>query len=80
MYKQFGLLFSLLLGLFLSIGPISDAEAKRFGAGLAELDVQFTPGRLPNPLSRSSKAAAFAAAIRPNLFAGHVLVSWQPIR
>lgn len=33
MYKQFGLLFSLLLGLFLSIGPISDAEAKRFGGG-----------------------------------------------
>ncbi len=49
-------------------------------AGLAELDVQFTPGRLPKPLSRSSKAAAFAVTIRPNLFAGHVLVSWQPIR
>lgn len=33
MYKQFGLLFSLLLGLFLSVGSISDAEAKRFGGG-----------------------------------------------
>jgi SAM-dependent methyltransferase len=46
--------------------------------GLVELDVQFTPGRLPKPLSRSPKAAAFAAARRPNLFAGHVLVSWRP--
>ena len=33
MYKQLGLVYSLLLGLFLSIGPIADAEAKRFGGG-----------------------------------------------
>ncbi len=33
MYKQFGLLYSLVLGLFLSVGPIADAEAKRFGGG-----------------------------------------------
>ena len=33
MYKQLGFVYSLLLGLFLSIGPIADAEAKRFGGG-----------------------------------------------
>jgi predicted lipid-binding transport protein (Tim44 family) len=33
MNKQFGLLYSLLLGLFLSLGPVNDAEAKRFGGG-----------------------------------------------
>ena len=33
MYKQFGLMYSLLLGLFLSLGPIADAEAKRLGGG-----------------------------------------------
>ena len=33
MYKRIGLLYSLLLGVFLSVGPLSDAEAKRFGGG-----------------------------------------------
>lgn len=33
MYKQFGFLSSLVLGLFLCIGPVADAEAKRFGGG-----------------------------------------------
>ena len=33
MYKQFGFLTSLLFGLFLCVGPIEDAEAKRFGGG-----------------------------------------------
>ncbi len=33
MHKQLGVLYSLLLGLFLSVGSIPDAEAKRFGGG-----------------------------------------------
>ena len=33
MYKRIGLLYSLLLGVFLSVGQIADAEAKRFGGG-----------------------------------------------
>ena len=33
MYKRFGILYSLLLGVFLSLGPLSDAQAKRFGGG-----------------------------------------------
>jgi SAM-dependent methyltransferase len=47
-------------------------------AGLREVAVEFHPERLPKPLDRWWKGACVAAARRPNLFAGHVLVVWQP--
>jgi SAM-dependent methyltransferase len=53
--------------------------ARRLGAdaGLVEAAVEFTPGELPKPFRHSLGAATRATALRPNLFAGHVLIVWQ---
>ncbi len=54
--------------------------ARRLGedTGLVETAVEFTPGELPKPFRHSLAAATRATALRPNLFAGHVLIVWQP--
>ena len=46
-------------------------------AGLEESSFEYIPGELPKPVRYWSAAAARATALRPNLFAGHVLISWQ---
>jgi cyclopropane fatty-acyl-phospholipid synthase-like methyltransferase len=45
--------------------------------GLSELEVEFVPERLPKPVNTWTRGAAFAARLRPNLFASHTLVVWQ---
>ncbi len=45
-------------------------------AGLSEVAVEYVPGRLPKPLRSWSTGARLATALRPNLFAGHVLAIW----
>jgi SAM-dependent methyltransferase len=45
--------------------------------GLRERSVRFVPGELPKPFRSWNAAAARATALRPNLFAGHILVVWE---
>jgi cyclopropane fatty-acyl-phospholipid synthase-like methyltransferase len=56
---------------------VRTARALGWSAGLQEIAVEFAGERLPKPLNNWSKGAAMAATIRPNLFAGHVLLVWQ---
>ena len=46
-------------------------------AGLAEIAMEYIPGELPKPFRYWSKGRSVATTIRPNVFAGHVLVDWQ---
>jgi cyclopropane fatty-acyl-phospholipid synthase-like methyltransferase len=46
-------------------------------AGLEEASIEHIPGELPKPIRYWTAAAARATAFRPNLFAGHELISWR---
>ena len=46
-------------------------------AGLEEASLEHIAGELPKPVRYWSAAAARATALRPNLFAGHELISWR---
>ncbi len=46
-------------------------------AGLTESSFDLVPEGLPPPLHPWAKGAELAARVRPNLFAGHVLISWR---
>jgi 2-polyprenyl-3-methyl-5-hydroxy-6-metoxy-1,4-benzoquinol methylase len=57
---------------------IVTARALGADAGLQETAIEYIPGELPKPVRHWTRGAEFAAAHRPNLFAGHVLVEWRP--
>jgi 2-polyprenyl-3-methyl-5-hydroxy-6-metoxy-1,4-benzoquinol methylase len=57
---------------------VTTARALGTSLGLEEVDVEYIPGDLPKPLREWSRGASLATALRPNLFAGHVLADWRP--
>lgn len=47
------------------------------GIDLVESGLEFVPERLPKPVNNWARGAQYAANLRPNLFAGHVLLEWS---
>lgn len=56
--------------------------ARDLGAavGLSEDVLEYIPGELPKPVRHWSRGKSWATTLRPNFFAGHVLVDWIPRR
>ena len=73
MYKRYGLLYSFLLGVILSVGTISEAEAKRFGGGAsfgsrANHSSAFKRNALPaTPSASQAQAMARNNSVRQGL-------------